>query len=118
KRLEREFGQWAFDLQRKANGNDNSPVVTERITKSISRETTFVKDQRDLEELNKVLLQFCEEVAKDLRDEGMVAGTVAIKLRWPNFETITRQVPLKPPTDTATDLYQLSAALLAAALSK
>ena len=110
-RLEPEFGQWAIDLLRKANGHDNSPVVTERITKSISRETTFVKDQRNLEELKKVLLGFCEEVAKELRDEGMVAGTVAIKLRWPNFETITRQTPMKPPTDTAGDLYSLSAAL-------
>src|SRR5207247_2113862 len=117
KRLEGEFGQWALDLQRKANGSDSSPVVTERVTKSVSRETTFVRDLGELTELKRVLLSLCEELGSDLRREGVQAGTIAIKLRWANFETITRQATLKDTMDAATDIYQLAEALLESALA-
>jgi len=115
-RLKQEFGLWGWDLQRKAHGLDSSPVQTEHAVKSISRETTFVHDVGDLAELKRVALAFSEQVGRDLRAESLLARTVAIKLRWPDFQTITRQTTLAYPTDATTDIYQAAAALLETAL--
>ncbi len=116
KRLETVFGVWAEEWQRKAHGVDKSTVETSRETKSVSRETTFVKDVADLDELKRVLLDLSEQVAHDLRNEGLHARTVAIKLRWANFETITRQSTLERSADSAGDIYGAAALLLEAAV--
>ena len=116
--LKQELGVWAFELQRKARGIDNSRVETEHETKSISRETTFVKDVDDLEQLKRVLLSLSEQVGHDLRAEELQARTITIKLRWPDFTTITRQTTLAQPTDSASDIYQTAASLLAATLKR
>ncbi len=114
--LQHKFGTWALDLQRKARGQDSSLVETEHEVKSISRETTFVKDVGDLVSLKRVLLSLSEQVGHDLRSEGLQARTIAIKLRWPDFSTITRQTTLAQPTDSDVDIYQAAAKLLTAAL--
>jgi len=117
-KLKSEFELWALELQNRARGLDTSSVETERETKSISRETTFVKDVGDLERLKQVLLELCEQVGQDLRAEGLQARTIAIRLRWPSFETITRQTTLSQPTDSTSDIYRAAAALLAAAVKR
>ena len=116
KKLEPVFGAWAEEWQRKSHGVDTSAVVTSRATKSVSRETTFVKDLDDLEALKRVLLELAEDVARDLRAEGLHARTVAVKLRWANFETITRQSTLAQPTNSASDIYIAASILLESAL--
>jgi DNA polymerase-4 len=116
--LKFKSGSWALELQRKARGVDSSLVETEHETKSISRETTFVKDVGDLAQLKRVLLSLSEGVGHDLRSEGLQAKTIGIKLRWPNFQTITRQTTLKRPTDSTSDIYQAASALLAAAVKR
>ena len=115
-RLQAEFGQWAHDMQRKAQGIDSSLLSTDHEPRSISRETTFTRDLANLDELKKVLLSLTEEMAHDLRAEGVQAGTIAIKLRWASFETITRQTSLREPTDSATLIYKSAAALLTHAM--
>jgi len=117
-RLKVEFGLWALELQNKARGLDVSLVETEREIKSISRETTFVKDVSDLGQLKRVLLSLSEQVGQDLRTEGLHAKTIAIKLRWPSFQTITRQTTLSQPTDSTSDIYQAAVTLLAAAVKR
>jgi DNA polymerase-4 len=116
--LKREFGLWAIELQRRARGLDSSQVETEHEAKSISRETTFVQDVGNLDQLKRVLLSLSEQVGHDLRTEELQARTIAIKLRWPDFTTITRQTTLAQPTDSASDIYQAAAALLTAALKR
>ena len=116
--LQAEFGQWALDMQRKALGIDSSLVSTDHEPRSVSRETTFTRDIGDLTQLKRVLLSLTEEMAHDLRAEGLQAGTIAIKLRWASFETITRQTTLPQPSDSATVIYKSASALLAAAMSK
>lgn len=117
-RLKQAFGRWAPDLQRKARGIDTSLVETGRETKSMSRETTFAQDVSDIEQLKRVLLSLSEQVGRDLRAEGLQAKTVAIKLRWPSFQTITRQVTLARPTDSSLDIYRAAADLLTATLKR
>jgi nucleotidyltransferase/DNA polymerase involved in DNA repair len=116
--LKREFGVWAIELQRRARGLDSSQVEMGHEAKSISRETTFVQDVGDLDQLKRVLLSLSEQVGHDLRTEELQARTIAIKLRWPDFTTITRQTTLTQPTDSASDIYQAAAALLTAALKR
>jgi len=86
-KLKATFGLWALELQNRARGLDTSSVETDRETNPSAVETTFVKDVGDPERLKHVLLELCEQVGQDLRAEELQARTVAIKLRWPSFQT-------------------------------
>jgi len=111
-RLQSVFGDWGYDLQRKSHGAGSHTITESRETKSVSRETTFVKDVGDVAQLEKVLLGLSEQVAHDLRADDLQTRTVTIKLRWSNFETHTRQTTLPRPTRAAGDIYEAAAALL------
>ncbi|HEX9029046.1 MAG TPA: hypothetical protein VF823_07720, partial [Anaerolineales bacterium] len=95
------FGKTGRELSRHARGLDSSPVVTEHETKSISQEVTFTRDTRDESELRRTLGKMASEVAEELVAHQASARTVKIKLRWPDFTTLTRQATLVEPTDQA-----------------
>jgi DNA polymerase-4 len=103
--LARRLGAWGEALARHARGQDDRPVETEREAKSISQETTFAKDVRDAAHLRRTLLEQSESVAASLRRAGLVARTVKLKLRWPPFETLTRQITLPQPTDLEGEIF-------------
>jgi len=98
-RLKRLFGAAGHEMGLRARGIDERPLETTRETKSVSAEVTYERDVRDEERLRQTLREQSEEVARRLREEGLCAGTVRIKLRWPDFSTHTRQVSLEHPTD-------------------
>jgi DNA polymerase-4 len=104
--LVRRFGEWGRGLARHAKGLDDRPVETEVAAKQISSETTFARDVTDGEALRRKFLELSEEVAANLRRDGVVARTVKIKVRWPPFETLTRQTTLPQPTDLDNDIYE------------
>jgi DNA polymerase-4 len=110
--LESRFGRRSHDLYRQARGIDDSPVVVEREEKSISRETTFAQDVGDLQVLRKTLLELSDSVAQHLRKRALRGRTVKLKLRYSNFETITRQVTLGTPTDLEQVVFEEAARLL------
>jgi len=110
--LRRRFGQHGGELVRRAQGIDNSPVSTSRDTKSISQETTFPRDVRDETELMHALRKQAEKVAKRLSHKHLVGRTIRIKLRWPDFTTLTRQTTLAAPTDDAHIIYQSAVQLM------
>jgi DNA polymerase-4 len=107
------FGENGREMARHAKGIDNRPVVTERATKSISQETTFTRDVRDDKVLESTLKEQSTEVAKNLRREHLAGTTVKLKLRWPDFTTLTRQVTLAIPTDQDDEIYEAARELLA-----
>ncbi len=113
--LERRLGVAGLDLARHARGQDDRPVETERETKSISKETTFTRDVSDRVTLRRTLLELTDQVASSLRAQGLVARTVKLKLRWPPFETITRQTTLPQPSDLEGDIFEAGFALFQAA---
>jgi DNA polymerase-4 len=113
--LEQRFGAWGADLARHARGVDDRPVETEREAKSISKEITFARDVSDRPTLRRHLMEMCDQVAGALRRQGLVARTVKLKLRWPPFETITRQTTLPQPTDLEDDIFASAFALFEAA---
>jgi DNA polymerase-4 len=106
------FGKNGANLVTHARGIDDRPIITQHEIKSISQETTFTKDVRDPKYLEKTLLELSESVSRRLRQEHLKGATVKIKLRWPSFVTVTRQVTLKQAVDqdqmifeTAKDLF-------------
>ncbi|MEJ2208630.1 MAG: DNA polymerase IV [Anaerolineae bacterium] len=106
------FGQHGADMARMARGIDERPIETEHEVKSISQERTFRRDLSDPELLARHLWQQCQEVARRLESAEMCAGTVALKLRYADFETISRQMALDVPTADEKLLYRAALALL------
>jgi DNA polymerase-4 len=113
--LVRRFGKLGYDLAQHANGLDNRPVITERTAKSISQETTFVRDVQAQSELERTLHEQAHELSRALRRKQLTGTTVKLKLRWADFTTLTRQCTLAQPTDEATALLRAAEQLLAAA---
>jgi DNA polymerase-4 len=106
------FGKHGALLWQFAHGLDDRPVETERETKSISRETTFVNDVRDAAHLRQTLQALCTEVSEALRKEGLHGSTIKIKLRWSDFRSLTRQTTLVSPVDDGDDIYKAALRLL------
>ena len=86
----KSYGAWLHDA---AWGRDERPVVLESEPVSMSRETTFERDLhavRDREALGAVFTRLCEQVATDLQRKGYVGRTIGIKIRYDNFQSVTR----------------------------
>jgi DNA polymerase-4 len=105
----RAYGRYLHDASR---GIDDSRLDPDRAAKSISAEHTFSTDTTDRRQLWNELRAQAAEVAARLGGEGLKAGEVAIKLRYANWETITRQMPVSPPTDDAETLAAIAAVLV------
>jgi DNA polymerase-4 len=99
-------------MARRARGIDERPVVTEHERKSVSQERTFARDLRDAEALQRQLWRLSRGVAQHLQGVGLAAGTVAIKLRYSDFTTLTRQMSLAIPTDDERTIYRTALVLL------
>jgi DNA polymerase-4 len=106
------FGENGRDLARRAGGLDDSPVATGHEVKSISQETTFARDVRDDRLLANTLRELSAEVGRRLRQGDIAGTTVRIKLRWPDFTTLTRQVTIPQSTDQDEEIYRLALNLL------
>jgi DNA polymerase IV len=98
----------AAHLQALAFGEDSREIELDVREKSISREHTFLHDERSRGLLDNTLFELVEDVARRLRADGRLASTGRLKLRWKDFSTITRQRPLQPPTRIEQDLQTLA----------
>lgn len=103
--LERLFGKAGLEMSERSRGIDDRPVVTSREVKSISHETTFAQDVKEESYLRLTLRKLSEGVGKRLRHADMAGTTVKIKIRWPDFTTLSRQVTLEQPVDLDNDIY-------------
>ncbi len=110
----RLFGENGRELSRHSRGMDERPIETERETKSISQEITFSRDVRDDKLLQKTLIEMSAEVAKQLRKNNLAGKTIKLKMRWPDFTTLTRQTTLNNPTDQEDEIAQAALDLLKA----
>ena len=75
----------------KSEGLHFGEVTPYRESKSISSENTFDEPVTDLQFINNELVRFTEKICYELRQEEKVAGCVAVKIRYPDFETTSRQ---------------------------
>ncbi len=100
-------------LVARARGEDARRVVTGGVAKSISAETTFDRDLADVVSLERELWRICEKLAARLREKGVAAGGVVLKLRTRGFTIRTRSRALATPTVLPDTLFEAARALLA-----
>jgi DNA polymerase IV len=116
--LERLVGpDEARSLIRRSEGRGGTAVRSHDVVKSVSRETTFFRDITSAEELDRVLLVLTARVAGQLRDEGLVASAVVLKLRHSDFLTVTRRRTLSIPSALDGELLASARELLAPAFA-
>ncbi len=108
----RLLGTHGVGIRDMARGIDQRPVVPERERKSVGAETTFAHDLVDGPELRAILRQSAETVARRLEHAGARASTVAIKVRYADFTTVTRQTTLAAPSSSANTIATASTELL------
>ena len=108
----RMFGENGRDLARHSKGIDDRPIVTERETKSISQEITFSRDVRDDKVLEKTVQEQSAEVARQLRKNDLAGSTIKLKIRWPDFTTLTRQTTFQHRTDQEDEITKAALDLL------
>jgi DNA polymerase-4 len=96
-----------------AGGHDDRTVVPYEAPKQVSHEETFDRDLDQEEPVLRELLRLSHRVGARLRKEGFRARTVTLKVRLASFTTLTRSRTLPDATDTASDLYRVSAELYA-----
>jgi DNA polymerase-4 len=106
------LGSGAAEMRRRALGVDGRAVGHSGRRKSISQEHTFEKDVDDLAVLRRVLLRMSENVAAQLRKRGTGARTIVLKMRYPDFHTITRRTTLEQPTTLAEVIHSEAVQLL------
>ena len=89
--MERIAGKWGESLWHKAHGRGSAAITTDWEQKSMSHENTFDEDYADINFLHSELVRLTEKTAQSLRDDEKMAGCIAVKIRYSDFETITRQ---------------------------
>jgi DNA polymerase-4 len=103
----KSYGAWLFDA---SHGLDERAVVTESEPVSMSRETTFEKDLHvvnDRAALGDIFTRLCQQVAADLQRKGYVGKTIGIKLRFDNFQSVTRDQTIDHYTANAADIRKI-----------
>jgi DNA polymerase-4 len=105
------FGKYGIDLWRKAHGEGVEYLTIHRERKSISKETTFIKDVTNDEEIKQELFHLTGKVCQSLRKRGWEASTIEIKLRYIDFQTLIRSKTIKP-TDDDKVVFETAWALL------
>ncbi len=110
--LATRLGSMGPHIRRLAQGIDDREVHPDRTAKSVGHEQTFGEDLTDRELIRSVLLSQVEHVARRLRNKGRAAGNVTLKIRFGDFETITRSTPLGSQTDSTEELWQAALAIL------
>jgi len=109
--LAQRFGKMGAAISRHAKGIDPRPIVTERESKSVSKETTFSQDVHQRERLVATLQTLSEGVSRSLKRQELAGTTVRLKIRWPGFETPTRQLTLSDPTNEVKRIFDASVLL-------
>jgi DNA polymerase IV len=105
--LVRRFGKHGASIGQRARGRDADRVVSDRdAAKSVGHEHTFDVDTSDREIIERTILAMSEGVAGRLRDSGVKASTVTVKIRDTSFRTITRQRTLPEPTDLTEPIFR------------
>ncbi|MGH3788873.1 MAG: DNA polymerase IV [Pseudonocardiaceae bacterium] len=108
----------AQHLHELANGRDDRRVVPDVPEKSVGAEETFAHDTADPAALRRELLRLVERCTAALRRRGLRGRTIALKIRYPDFTTITRSRTLPDPTNSAHEVFTVAIDLLAGHLPR
>ena len=114
--LIRTYGSMGPRLYHFSRGEDSRGITPKSPRKSVSSETTFDKDIRDYDALEKILWRLSEKVAETLKEKGLMGATVTLKLKSNHHKTITRSTTPSDPVQMAADIISHGTALLKAAV--
>ncbi len=89
--LKKYLGKHGIELWQKAHGIHTSEVSPWQEAKSISTESTYEQDITDPATLQQELVRMTEKLGYELRQENKMSGCITVKIRYPNFETTSRQ---------------------------
>ena len=109
---EQQLGRQGQHLWRLSQGWDERPVVATGSFRSLSQERTFERDTRDRDLLFRTLLSLSEGLARRIRGHRVEGRTVALKIRFEDFSTFTRQKTLPEYTDDGAQIRQVAQRLL------
>ena len=93
-KMEKLLGKWGVDLWQRVQGTHHSTISSYHESKSISTENTFEENITDVNKLMSEIVRMTEKIAFELRKEEKVSGCVTVKLRYPDFETTSRQTSI------------------------
>jgi len=110
--LARRYGRLGARLAQLARGEDDRPIQPDGRARSISAETTFARDEADRDALARALRPLCETVAARLKQSGLAAAGVTLKLKTADFRLRSRSRRLAEPTQLAELLFRSARALL------
>jgi DNA polymerase-4 len=116
--ITRRLGATGAVLHSYARGIDDREVEAPGEAKSISQQLTFARDTLDHNFLEANLHNLCQEVCQELRSQNKKAKCVAIRLRYADFKTITRQVTLREASDVTQVVFATAQQLLSKTLAK
>jgi DNA polymerase-4 len=105
--LEQHFGRYGQRLYELALGIDDSPVVPDRPTKSISVEDTFERDVR-LTDTETMIRRLAEKLWSASRKESRTARTVVLKLKTSDFKILTRSYTAGLPPSSCEELTDIA----------
>jgi DNA polymerase IV len=108
--LERNFGRYGVRLHQLARGIDNSPVIPDRPTQSISAEDTFEEDVA-LSEMEPMIRKLAEKAWQASRKESRLPRTVVLKLKTSEFRILTRSHTPGCPPSSCEELTQIALSL-------
>ncbi|HEY4168041.1 MAG TPA: DNA polymerase IV, partial [Reyranella sp.] len=112
KTLAEQFGSHGLRLSRLARGQDSRTVNPSEERKGISAETTFNEDLSAQADLEDILAELSEKVARHARTDGLAGRVVTLKLRTTDFKIHTRRRTIPVPTQTAKTLFAVGRELL------
>jgi len=92
--LEQHLGKLGADLWRRSQGISNSIVAAYHEAKSVSSEHTFHENRNDIDFLESEIVRLTEKIAHELRQDNKMTGCIAVKIRYPDFETQQRQATI------------------------
>jgi len=116
--LLRTFGPAGYVLQRAARGISTAEVESYSTPKSISRETTFEQDILDWKYIRRMMTYLAERALYVLREKGLEAKCVTLKVRYSDFTTNTFAQTLREPTSVDHEAFRALDALLAKAQAR
>jgi DNA polymerase IV len=116
--LQSRYGDSGARVAAMAIGQDSRKVEPDSERKSISSETTFNHDLRELADLEPILAKLCSQVGERTRASSCSGRVVTLKLRTASFKAITRRITLSEPTATGRIVFEAAKPLLIAELAK
>lgn len=109
------LGKGGTGVYRQATGQENDPVRLcwdPEEVKSVGNGMTFATDLVGYEQMKAGILKLCDTVGSRLRAHGLKGSTVALQIKNPQFQVISRQMPLVKPTHSTKEIYQAAVELL------